>query len=393
MRIGKHYSFLDILAMVPSIKYIIKSIIISLSLITGSCYAQEPKSIRVAILQDADFVRLKVSGIFEVIDYSTGKVIYRGKDLNTTVTAYKYGILLGSVRSDSAKLLIKSLDPDSITVDGRKFRDNIEFIKKNSRSLVVINIINLEDYVKGILYHEVSHYWPDEILKAQAIVSRTYALYQMEENKDKDYDLTNDIYSQVYGGRTSERYRTSRAVDETKGSVLYFKGNILPAYYHATCAGHTEDVSRLWDLDIAPLKGVVCSFCKESPHFSWHAVLSLDEVSGSLRKAGYSGVGKIKDIIAGPRDDSGRLTGLKILGSNKEIDIAAKDFRNAIGPNVIRSTNFSVTISAQDVVFEGVGWGHGVGMCQWGGYFMAKQGYSYKQILQYYYPGADVKTI
>ena len=90
------------------------------------------------------------------------------------------------------------------------------------------------------------------------------------------------------------------------------------------------------------------------------------------------------------RDKSGRITELKIISGKKDLKVSAKDFRNIIGPNIIKSTNFKVKIIKDDIVFEGFGWGHGVGLCQWGAYFMAKQGYNAKQILQYYYPGTQL---
>jgi stage II sporulation protein D len=256
----------------------------------------------------------------------------------------------------------------------------------------VINQINLEDYLKGILYQESSHYWPQEALKAQAAVCRSYAVYQIEENKLKDYDVTSDIYSQVYGGKTSERYRTNRAVDDTRSQVITYKDKIIPAYFHATCAGHTEDAGLLWNIEILPLKGVVCGFCKASPHFNWHNVLSLSEIEEKLTAAGYKIKG-IEGITILGRNESGRILDLEIASAQKNIKISAKDFRNLIGPNLIRSTNFRVSIAQGDAVFEGLGWGHGVGLCQWGAYFMAKQGYTYKEILRYYYPQTDVKTL
>jgi len=93
------------------------------------------------------------------------------------------------------------------------------------------------------------------------------------------------------------------------------------------------------------------------------------------------------------RDGSGRVTDLKIKTAKNESKIPAKDFRNIIGPNIIRSANFSVNLVHDDVVFEGLGWGHGVGLCQWGAYFMAKRGFSAMQILEYYYPEANLETI
>lgn len=355
-------------------------------------YAQPNYYIRVAIIQDVKSLRFKVNGFYEIIIPESNKILYRGKNLNTTVTAYKDGILIGNLNSNTNSVLIKAVDTDAIIIDDRRFRGDIRIIKKDNLNLSIINHIVLEDYIKGILYHEASHFWPMEALKAQAIVCRTYALYQKQENRLKDYDVTSDIYSQVYGGRTSERYRTNEAVEETKDYVLTYKGKIFPAYYHATCAGHTEDASLLWNIDIPPLKGVVCDFCGDSPHFRWYVDYSKDELKDRLRKAGYK-INNIKDIIIVGRDKSGRVTDLRIITVEKNMDIPAKDFRNIVGPNIIRSTNFKVTVFSRNIVFEGLGWGHGVGLCQWGAYFMAKKGYTDNEILKYYYPGTEISLI
>jgi stage II sporulation protein D len=214
----------------------------------------------------------------------------------------------------------------------------------------------------------------------------------MQENAKKDFDLTSDVYSQVYGGKGAERYRINKTVDETKGLVLTYRGKVFPAFYHSTCGGHTEDASLFWNINIEPLRGVPCSFCQDSPHFRWHSVLSQEEVKNALIKSGYQ-IENIKDILILSRDKSNRIANIKIITEKKDIEISAKDFRNIIGPNIIRSTNFDVKIIDHDIVFRGLGWGHGVGLCQWGAYFMAKLGYSYKQILEYYYPGAQISSI
>ena len=355
-------------------------------------YAEADQYVRVSIVQDVSSLRLKVNGFYEIIIPESQKVLYRGKNLNTTVTAYKEGISIGTVDANTKSVLIKPADTDAIVIDDRKFRGDIQIIKKDNLNLWVINHIELEDYIKGILYHEASHFWPMEALKAQAVACRTYAVYQMEENRQKDFDLTSDIYSQVYGGKTSERYRTNTAVEQTRGGILAYQGKVFPAYFHATCAGHTEDASVLWNINIPPLKGVACGFCQDSPHFSWHVVLSQSEVAEKLNKAGYK-INNIKEINIAGRDNSGRIASLKIVTAKKNISIPAKDFRNIIGPNIIRSTNFQVSVVTEDIVFEGLGWGHGVGLCQWGAYFMDKKGYNYKDILKYYYPGSDVETL
>ncbi|MFA5114588.1 MAG: SpoIID/LytB domain-containing protein [Candidatus Omnitrophota bacterium] len=369
-------------------------LIIVLSMFTAwnACRAETSRQVRVAILKDVSSFRLKVRGSYEVIEPRGGKVLSKGRNIRTTVTVYKDGILLAGGGSGADRILIKGNDPEAFLINDRSFRGDIEIIKDASGHLMVVNYIGLEDYVKGILYHEASHYWPEDALKAQAVACRTYAIYQMQENAGSVYDLTSDIYSQVYGGKVSERYRTNRAVDDTKGETLFYKGKIFPAYYHATCAGHTEDASELWKINLVPLKGVVCGYCKDAPHYSWHNVLTREEVKAKLRDAGY-GVGDIDEIVMLDKTNSGRLRTLEIVSGGSKIKIPAKDFRNAIGPNVIKSTMFDVKVIGGDIVFEGLGWGHGVGMCQWGAYFMAKQGYNYREILKYYYPESYVKTL
>jgi stage II sporulation protein D len=374
-----------------------KFIILALSLLAASCllqatgFAQTQKNVRVAVLQDASSFGLKVLGPYEIIDSVSKKVLSSGHNLKTTVTTFRNMILMGSVSTNTPKIFIKTQGTEPIVIDGRRFRGNLELIKKDS-GLVVVNHIELEDYIRGILYHEASHYWPMEALEAQAIVSRSYAVYEMQENKLRDFDLTSDTYSQVYGGSTSERERTNKAVDLTLGKIIMYRGEVIPAYFHATCGGHTEDASMLWNINLAPLKGVVCDFCKDSPHFNWHYVLTLKEIEQSLSAAGVK-IKNLKDIAILGKDNSGRITDLNLVSPEKELKISAKDFRNIIGPNIIRSTNFTINIVKNDVVFEGFGWGHGVGLCQWGAYFMAKQGYTIEQILQYYYPGTDVKAL
>ena len=348
--------------------------------------------VRVAIAQDVGSLGIRISGAYEVVDPADQKVLSRGRSLKVTATVSQTAILLGKEAFNQRSVLIKTGD-SMILVDDRAFAGGIQLSRKDNGKLLVVNRIGLEDYVRGILYHEVSHYWPMEVLKAQAIVCRTYAVYQIQENRRKEYDVTSDTYSQVYGGRTSERYRTTKAVDQTRGQVLMYQDRVLPAYFHAVCGGRTEDASVLWNTELPPLRGVACPYCKEAPHYQWHAVLSLSEIAEKLQAAGYPAYAHIKDIRMLQRDPSGRLVNLKIITDTKETQIPTKDFRNAVGSNVIRSANFTVRLADQDAVFEGFGWGHGVGMCQWGAYFMAKQGSTYRQILLFYYPKTDVKAL
>jgi stage II sporulation protein D len=326
-------------------------------------------------------------------DVKSNKVIHTGKDLKTILNSLKEGgIFLGKVLLESADFWLKPDNPDGLSVGGRQFRGYIRVIRDRDSNFTLINHLQLEDYLKGIAVREVSHYWPMEALKAEVVAFRTYALYQMlqNKNKDKDYDVTADIYSQVYAGRAAERYRINEAVDRTKAEILTYNNRIFPAFYHSTCAGHTAS-AVLWGLELAPLKGVRCYYCKESPHFNWSRSLSKNTVINALNRAGYRIKG-IKDILAIARDESGRVGKLLIIYAGQGREVSAKDLRDIIGPDIIRSTNFQLQVKGESVEFRGTGWGHGVGLCQWGAYFMAKSGSDYREILQYYYPGSILKT-
>jgi stage II sporulation protein D len=232
-----------------------------------------------------------------------------------------------------------------------------------------------------------------EVLKSQAIAARTFALYQNIQNKTQAYDVRSDIYSQVYGGRASERWATTKAVNLTKDKVLTFGDKIFPAYYHATCAGYTEDASNLWNIDLPALKGVECKFCTPSPHYRWTKDIPLWEVRRKLEEGGYK-IGDMESVNILSKNKSGRIDKLEIKDkSGISIILTGKDFRQIFGPNVIRSTKFDASIKWHQLVLKGSGWGHGVGMCQWGAYGMAKKGKKAEEILQHYYPGAEITTI
>ncbi|MCM8765386.1 MAG: SpoIID/LytB domain-containing protein [Candidatus Omnitrophica bacterium] len=301
------------------------------------------------------------------------------------------GIKIGTQIFNTSGIRIQPLKAEGeIVINGRKYRGEIDVLKTEDLKLLVINHIELEEYLYGVLYHEVSLHWPIEALKAQAIASRTYALYQKMVNKDRDYDLTSDFYSQVYGGRSSERYRTTRAVKLTRGKILTYKGELFPAYFHATCGGATEDASELWNINLPPLKGVKCDFCYQSPHYFWERFISQKDLRERLNAYGYNFSGKILGIVPQERNLSGRIRKLLIITENGKFAISAKEFRHIFDPQVIRSTNFEVELEPDGAIFRGYGWGHGVGLCQWGAYFMAIKGYKAEEILKFYYPGVEI---
>lgn len=360
---------------------------------SGAVEKENNPIIRVLVLDNRDSISLAAKGTYRVYSVPSEKLLTGGYILHTKVRASEQGIIFGSRELKFSKIRVTVPEESLIYLDGRSFRGTVDIIKKDNMKLSVINRITLEEYLYGVLYNEVSHRWPIEAIKAQGITARTFALYQARQNKLQDYDLTNDIYSQVYSGATSEKWSTTRAVKLTLGQVLTYKGDIFPTYYHATCGDKTEDAANLWNIDIEPLKGSECGFCKESPHYKWMKNIPLSEMEKKLGDNGYK-VGKIKSVTIMARNKSGRVDKLEIKDdSDVSCILTGKDFRRMMGPNDVRSTNFEPSINNDKLNLCGIGWGHGVGMCQWGAKGYAEHGKNVEEILKIYYPGAEVTTI
>ncbi len=371
---------------------LVSTLFISIHTMYANYTHAQRQFIRVALIKQTKQVTCAVHGEYKLIDLEKNIILYKGKYLRRTPITLKNSIYIGRKCLSTKRIRIYPKKYSIIYINGklRKFRGYIDISAQNNNTLLIVNTINIEYYLRGVLYHEMPFYWPIEALKAQAVAARTYALYRMKENRSHTYDVTSDIYSQVYGGRNAERYRTNVAIRKTRGEVLLYKGDIIPAYFHSNCGGHTEDANELWGYNIPPLKGRICKFCKSSPHSKWKKNFRLKDIQDKLNQNGYH-LGLIKEIKIIKRDNSGRVKELQIIcRDGKSITISGKKFREIIGPNNIKSNLYNVIMKGYYFDLIGKGWGHGVGMCQWGAYNMAKQGYKYKEILQYYYPGTNI---
>ncbi|MFH0772208.1 MAG: SpoIID/LytB domain-containing protein [Candidatus Omnitrophota bacterium] len=349
----------------------------------------EPILIRVAVVKDARFARIFIPGEFKITDLMMNKALFQESYLpSVNLTLCDKGFKLGDIPIDAEAITIEQIGGTRIHINDRVYRGQIKALK-NGKGLMIVNTVDLEEYLYGVIRNEISTWWPMEAVKAQVIAARTYALYQIKESKNKDYDVTADVSSQVYGGVFSEKWRTNRAVDLTAGKALTYKGAIFPAYFHATCGGATTDAALLWNINLPPLKGVNCGWCGKSPHFYWEKRMTLEEARLRLERSGYF-VGGICGFEVATRDSSGRVISVAVKGEGGVVEIPGKDFRLIIGVDILRSTNFRIIIEGDCVVFNGVGWGHGVGMCQWGAYYMSRAGKKTDEILSFYYPGAVV---
>jgi len=356
------------------------------------CYSRGQANIRVCVASDKDRVLLRIKGPYKIEGINSALTLDKGKALkNEYIVPTNSGLKLGDREFKIYGIKIIPKKDAAIFIDKRRFRGIVHIVRTERLKLLVVNHLDIEKYLYGVLYHEVPCHWPMEALKAQAIAARTFALYRIENMRDRDYDVTSDIYSQVYGGRLSERRRTKKAVDLTRGKVLTYNSKIIPGYYHAMCGGHTENAKNVFNINLPSLGGRACRYCKGAPHMSWKAKLSYREIQKRLNKYGIKIKG-LNYIVTGKRDKSGRLKNVKVRGSKGVKEIKGYKFRLALGPNVIKSTNFTVRIIPKGVIFRGKGWGHGVGMCQWGAFGMAKRRFNHRKILEFYYPETKVKN-
>ena len=344
----------------------------------------------VKILDSVKEVTLKTKTKCSIYDLDTHRFLDRSF-LARSGTKFIYrqdGIRIGEQGFSAKNIRIAPAKKKCLNVNGVLYRGDIDLIEDGG-SLLVVNRVFLEDYLKGVLPREVHHFWPFSALKAQAIASRSYALFKIQHSENGKYDLTADTYSQVYGGRSSERWRTSKAVDGTKGMVLEYDGKVLPAYFHSCCGGYTRDASPRWGDQPAPLKSVKCQWCRWSPYFRWQVKIPTKEITEKLNDSGIP-VKKIIDIKEGERDKSQRLADIRVRTRHEWFEIPVRDFRAALGKRLIKSDNFRIKKYPRFYLFGGYGWGHGVGMCQWGAFGLSIRFWKAERILKYYYPGAEI---
>lgn len=374
-------------------------LLIVAGLLAGHCahvHAAGPskeKYVRVAILKNIDESGLSVRGKYKVIDLASGTVLEEGRSPRKfQLSNHPGGIRIDGKEHPSRR--IRFTASKDITLypgeETQRYRGTLDIIQKPDRKFLFVNTIELEQYIRGVLYHEVSHRWPMEAMKAQAVAARTYALYQMKKNKADEYDVTGDIYSQVYGGKNSERFRTNIAVKRTAGKILVYNNKVLPAYFHASCGGHTENARNIWGENLPPLSGVPCSFCAFAPHASWKRNFRSKDIQDKLGSHGYP-MGPIGDIRVVSRNESGRINNLIFTARDgTTTNIPGIKFREIIGPNTIKSNRYEIVMKGYYFDLLGHGWGHGVGMCQWGAHQMAEERHKYDEILAFYYPGAKI---
>ena len=351
-----------------------------------------PEVIRVAVVQGDPEVTLQIHGAFTILSLQTNQPIEQGREFRpTAVRATPQGLTLGATLLPISGLRVEPVRDATLSVNGQRLRGTLEILRQNNSTLLVINHVALEDYLKGVVSKEAPDYWPQEALKAVAIAARTYALYRRLTKAGDTFDVMGNVMSQDYGGHSAEKRATTRAVDATRGKILVLGGKLFPSFYHSTCGGMTEHGRVMGKFDLEPLRGGIgCEFCQASPFFSWQRRLTAADVNWALRSSAHGTVGSVRDVRITAATPMGRVEQITIVGASRTLALTGYDFRALFGFERIRSLRFTVIRAGGDFILDGHGWGHGVGMCQWGASELARRGVLAEDILTYYYPGVSI---
>lgn len=362
-----------------------------LSIVSSTPTYAGSTSVRVLLFQDLPAFALSVPPDYSILTQPAGLLPADADGWRTFhVQATSRNLRIPGLGVEGEEMRIAPRTKMSVIYAGSKlYRGGLE-VKWRDGGLIVVNTLDLEEYLYGVVPKEAPTQWQMAALRAQAIVARTYALYKRSRQANRDYDVAAQyIRDQHYEGYSAEHPRTTQAVDDTRGLVLTCHGDLIPAYYHAESAGYTENSEDVWSSPHPCLRAVKAQMHPASPYLQWTVSLPLQDIRAALAKRGYA-VGAIRGLDPIQYSPAGRITLLKISHKLGETMIRGTDFRLALGPEVIRSTRFTVQIRDGRAFFTGQGWGHGVGLCQWCSQGMAELGYDHEAILTHYYQGAKL---
>lgn len=276
-------------------------------------------------------------------------------------------------------------DDGFVWIGDRWYRGKV-LLMPVENGVTAINYVHIDDYLYSVVGSEMPASWPQEALRSQAVAARSYALYHQHKaaNRGRGFDLGNTQSSQVYKGLQGEADSTRSAVDATRGKVLTHEGYVIEAVFHSSSGGHTENSEHVWSKAVPYLKGVP-DFDHNAPVYSWRAQFSLAEVG---ERIGYPGTIEAVEVLS--RTPQGRANRMTIIGDAGTLTMTGNTFRQKLG---LRSTKFDLAVSPTNISVSGNGFGHGIGMSQWGARGMAEQGHEHDKILTHFYNGTRIGSM
>ncbi len=374
--------------------------------------------IRMAVRQNAGAVSVAVSGPFKLFDGRGAEIPNNNAKLaSVAVTCRNRCLYIGNqpMRPNGRDLDRVRICPENLgglEIDGKLFPGDLELIGSSKGStLHAVVHMGLEEYVCGVLAGEVPvESWNIEALKAQAVASRTYALYYSLRNADDSWDFgMTGREAQEYRPGIARNGKINLAVNATSGEVLTWNNMVFPAWFHSSCGGHTVDAAAVFTRrHIEALGGAPCPWCRKQPdnkYASWQKSISFSGAIAPRLTKGLSDDpevgstiknivkhGQLRSMEVAEKSSDGRITKFLIRGPGDpgSVQVRANDVRLAIGPTELPSTNCTMIPGRYTYRFEGSGWGHGVGLCQFGSQGQALEGRNYLQIVTTYFPSSRI---
>lgn len=365
-----------------------------------------------------------VSGTSDMILYKNGTVWKKIRAYTPVAVTYQNGALAvsGSLAESVTIEPAKNNGTAVLMVGNRPYRGDIRLIKSPGRwGMTVINEVPLEYYLYGVVGSEMSSSWAPEALKAQSVAARTYAVAHKGYFIKRGFDMTNDTSSQAYGGVLAESPAIKQAVDATRGEILTYGGRPIDALFSASGGGYTEHSENVWGSMIPYLRGVYDDSSK-MPDYRWQVTTTAADMERKLRAAGKD-VGTIRAIVLTPlkkrpitaadRGISGRVTSMVVIGTKGQVRVTGNSFQQIFGlkstlfdfyqgagvpgdidtfRTPLRNTMFTIK-NAFPIMIYGYGWGHGLGMSQWGANQMGRENISYQTILYHYYSNTKLEKL
>ncbi len=397
-----------------------------------SSFAAAPETVRIGINPSSPSSSVTLSsdgGIYTYSEFARGEneagPYFVSNSVTVTVSEAGTLTVNGTDSGETAADFFKGTE--TIVCSGKTYRGDIRLTVSNG-GIVIINILKLDDYLYGVVGREMSEGFPIEALKAQAVAARNYTVISMGRHAGDGFDLCAGVHCQAYGGVASEGENVRRAVDETSGKLLLYKGAPVQCYYYSSNGGYTENSENVWVAELGYLKGKKDPFEDASriSGYNWTVMFTASEIKETLAKRDIN-IGDITDVKVVKYSENHHALELEITGTEGKKSYYKDNIRAAM-PQSLKSTLFTVAKSggASDVkvltangliskpapdslvltgggrekiggsagevtfTFTGSGWGHGVGMSQYGAMFMAEQGYTYEDILKFYFTDTEI---
>lgn len=363
---------------------------IILIIMSGVTYAEQKKStwspeLRVGLTSGVKKISLTVSAPCVLTDAKTGKKLSKVPAEKKIVLDYNK-LKVDAVEIRPEKILLKDLIS---TIDDKKYFGGVR-LNKVSGSFVVINLVPMEKYLRGVVSKEMSPSFPLEALKAQTVAARSFAMKNRKRHEKEGFDLCDETHCQVYDG-AADFESIEKAVDETRGEVMMFRGKVADTNFHTDSGGMTENVGEVWGTAAPYLVAVKEIFKLGEP---WTVKVTAKDFSSRFGEFGNLKSVKLSKLTIGKdakdRSSSGRVKSVQIVGTKKTLTVSGNDLRKKFS---LPSTLFDMKFAGGEVIFTGYGRGHGVGMSQVGAKSYAQDGWSYKKILEHYYRGAELKKV